>query len=536
MFLFSLTDKREEQQERYKAKMVNRAHVRLLVVDDERYICDLVAESLAGEQFEIVAFTDPRQALAYLSENEVDLVLSDLVMGDFSGIQILERSRQSHPDAIVILMTAHPTVQTAISVLKNGAYDLLVKPFKLELLKATIRRGLAHQQVMRENLTLRGQIEFLKAAGALTMGVEIERSLQMVLGSCKTELGAVAAAILEIEPKSGATVRVVQEITNPDFRDAVLDPATAARFTSRRVSDPIVTTEKIPYHQNNMQQTFISSPIYIRRTLHGVINLVILDRFRRVHQGQMDVLTILTNAAGSAIANQRLYQNVQSSYWSAIRALANAIEARDGCTAGHTDRVIRLAEPMARALGWPESRIHALRLGATLHDIGKIGVPDSILNKPDRLSEDELGHMQQHPQVGARIIKDIDLFKPALPYILSHHERFDGKGYPKGLSGTEIPIEGRLLSVVDTFDAIMSDRPYRKGASLSVAVTELILNRGKQFDPEMVDLFFKLLRGNMINLRELYDREEDMAQVEELLQTTAEAAREQTKAPELSTR
>ena len=248
----------------------------------------------------------------------------------------------------------------------------------------------------------------------------------------------------------------------------------------------------------------------------------------------MDVLTILTNSAGSAIANQRLYQNVQNSYWSAIRALANAIEARDGCTAGHTDRVIRLAEPMARALDWSESRIHALRLGSTLHDIGKIGVPDSILNKPDRLTDDELIHMQHHPQVGARIIKDIDLFKPALPYILSHHERFDGKGYPRGLSGSDIPVEGRLLAVVDTFDAIMSDRPYRKGASLAVAVGELLQNRGKQFDPEMVDLFIHLLQAKMIDLRELYDREEDMAQVEEVMRSATGSAPVQMTTPELS--
>ncbi len=514
--------------------MMNRSHVRLLVIDDERYICDLVGESLAGEHFEIVSFTDPRQALSHLAENEVDFVLSDLVMGDFSGVQILEGALQHHPDAIVVLMTAHPTVETAISVLKNGAYDLLVKPFKLEVLKATIRRGLAHQQVMRENLRLRGQIEFLKAAGALTMGVEIERSLQMVLGSCKTELGAVAAAIIEIEPKSGEAVRVLQEITNQDFRNTVLDQSTIGRFNGRRVSEPVVTTEKLSYNRENLLQTTICSPIYIRRTLHGVINLVILDRFRRVHQGQMDVLTILTNAAGSAIANQRLYQNVQSSYWSAIRALANAIEARDGCTAGHTDRVIRLAEPMARALGWPEAKIHALRLGCTLHDIGKIGVPDSILNKPDRLNDEELVQMQRHPLVGERIIKDIDLFKPALPYILSHHERYDGHGYPKGLAAEQIPVEGRLLAVVDTFDAIISDRPYRKGASLTVAVRELEINRGKQFDPSMVDLFLRLLRSNLIDLHELYGRDFELAQVDEALAATSGSEPVQKKAPELS--
>jgi response regulator RpfG family c-di-GMP phosphodiesterase len=516
--------------------MLNRSHVRLLVVDDERYICDLVTETLTGEQYEVVSFTDPAQALAYLSNNEVDLVLSDLVMGSFSGIQILERTLGSHPEAIVILMTAHPTVQMAISVLKNGAYDLLVKPFKLEVLRAAIRRGLAHQQIKRENLTLRGQVEFLKAAGAMNTGVDINRTLQMVVASCKTELGAMAASIMEVDPKSGAISRTVHEITNPDFRDLVLDDATIVRFENGSITEPVIASEKIEYQGEELLRTAISSPIYIRGTLHGVINLVTLSRFRRLTQGQLDVLTILTSAAGSAIENHRLYQNVQSSYWSAIRALANAIEARDGCTAGHTDRVIRLAEPMAQALGWPESKMHALRLGCTLHDIGKIGVPDSILNKPNRLSPEELVHMQHHPQVGARIIKDIDLFRPALPYILSHHERYDGGGYPKGLVGNDIPVEGRLLAVVDTFDAIMSDRPYRKGAPLGIAVKELLGNRGKQFDPQMVDLFIKLLRARMIDLLDLYGREEDLADIDELTGFTSAEESAQTTVSVLSTR
>jgi HD-GYP domain-containing protein (c-di-GMP phosphodiesterase class II) len=142
--------------------------------------------------------------------------------------------------------------------------------------------------------------------------------------------------------------------------------------------------------------------------------------------------------------------------------------------------------------------------------------------------------MQRHPLVGERIIKDIDLFKPALPYILSHHERFDGHGYPKGLAAEQIPVEGRLLAVVDTFDAIISDRPYRKGASLTVAMTELDINRGKQFDPSMVDLFIRLLRSNLIDLHELYGRDFELAKVDEAQSATSGSEPAQRTAPELS--
>ncbi|GAG32698.1 unnamed protein product, partial [marine sediment metagenome] len=243
----------------------------------------------------------------------------------------------------------------------------------------------------------------------------------------------------------------------------------------------------------------ISQPIFIRRRLHGVINLLVLTRFGRVTPGQLDVLTILTNSAASAIANLRLYQDVQSSYLQAIRGLANAIEARDKCTAGHTDRVSKLAELVARHLGWNESQIRDLVMGCSLHDIGKIGVPDSVLNKANKLTQQERRLMNGHPEMGLKIILGIDFFKPAIPYIIAHHERYDGTGYPRGLKGEEIPIEGRLLAVADAFDAIMANRPYRKGAGLKTAVSELVTYKGIQFDPKIVDAFIETLADEQID-------------------------------------
>ncbi|MEW6050824.1 MAG: HD domain-containing phosphohydrolase [Candidatus Zixiibacteriota bacterium] len=494
--------------------MTNPGNLRLVVVDDEKYICDIIVESLTAEKYDIISFTDPVKAIEHLHENPVDLVLTDLVMGESSGVEVLEVALKEHQDAIVIIMTAHPTVQTAISVLKKGAYDFLVKPFKLEVLKAVIRRGVAHQKVVRENLTLKGQVEFLKAAGAFTMGIDIDQYLRMVLSSCKTELGAAAAGIIEIDPVQGRIIRTVHESDDEAHTAAVLEDAHLLKFTYTKSPQPHITSSPIKIEDQMMVRTFISSPIFVRRTLHGVINLLVLDRFQRVYPAQLNALNILTNAAASAISNQKLYEDLQTSYLQAIRALANAIEARDSHTAGHTDRVIRLAEPVAREMGWTGARLNSLVMGCTLHDIGKIGVPDSILNKPDRLTDDERQRMINHPLVGLKIVSGIDLFKAAVPYIISHHERYDGKGYPKGLRGDEIPVEGRLLAVVDTFDAILSDRPYRNGASIEIALRELVTNKGKQFDPAIVEVFLQVLREKKINLEELYGRSFDLSCLE----------------------
>jgi len=493
---------------------------RILVVDDEEYICRIIVEALRTTDYDITYFTRPQKALEFLATNPVDLVLTDLVMGEYSGLQILEAALKNHPDIMVVLMTAHPTVQIAISVLKKGAYDFLVKPFKLELLSQTVQRGLAHQKVIRDNLSLKGQVQFLKVANAFFgSGTDIDQYLKMVLRSCNTELSAQASAVVEINPDSGEIVRTVHETSGNDGAVAALDTRLLDQFRGTRSSAPVVVSDPFVIEGQRQYRIMISQPVMVRRTLHGVINVLIVSRQETVPAGQMDVLSLLAGSVASAITNQKLYRDLQRSYFQAIRALTNSIEARDKYTAGHTDRVTRLAEQVARHLGWTEKQLFTLRMGCTLHDIGKIGVPDAILNKAGALTEAERSQMMKHPQLGLKIIRGIDLFKPSKPYIMAHHERYDGQGYPMGLAAEDIPIEGRLLAVVDTFDAVLSDRPYRTGATVDFAVRELMDNAGTQFDPILVDAFLAVLSSGVIDLEELYDKELDLSCLDELRAT-----------------
>jgi putative nucleotidyltransferase with HDIG domain len=172
-----------------------------------------------------------------------------------------------------------------------------------------------------------------------------------------------------------------------------------------------------------------------------------------------------------------------------LTALSSAIEARDPYTRGHSLRVAALAEGVARWLGWPESRLEALRIGGALHDIGKLSVSASILSKPGPLTAAELATIRTHPAAGALLIEPIDSVRPALPYVLHHHERWDGDGYPHELRGNAIPVEARVLAVADAFDAMTSDRPYRQALSQPDALVEVERCAGGQFDPELAHAF-----------------------------------------------
>ncbi len=177
---------------------------------------------------------------------------------------------------------------------------------------------------------------------------------------------------------------------------------------------------------------------------------------------------------------------MKNTYLATVEALANAVEARDSYTRGHTERVYLLSYAIAEELGWTQEQLGDLKIGALLHDIGKIGVPDSILNKPGPLTQAEAEIMKKHPITGAKMVESISFLRPSLPYILYHHERHDGMGYPSGLSGDNIPLPGRILAVVDTIDAMTSDRPYRKGRSLALAMDEIKNYSGTQFNPAVV--------------------------------------------------
>ena len=202
----------------------------------------------------------------------------------------------------------------------------------------------------------------------------------------------------------------------------------------------------------------------------------------------------LLNAVRVRLARRRAVQifDTREAHLQTVLLMANVIEARDPYTRGHVDRVCELSLMMGEALGWYKPLMTMLKFGAILHDIGKIIVPTKILNKEGRLMEDEWRILRQHPEAGAKMLEDIKHLRPAIPFVLYHHEKWDGSGYPFGLKEKEIPIEGRLLAIADVYDAITSDRSYHKGCSKEEALKMIKRESGVAFDPALVEIFLKL--------------------------------------------
>lgn len=188
---------------------------------------------------------------------------------------------------------------------------------------------------------------------------------------------------------------------------------------------------------------------------------------------------------------QQAYLTLKKAYLDSVKVLAEAIDAKDTYTRGHSDRVRRMSLQIAVSLGFTEERREVLEYGALLHDIGKIGIEDEILRKPGPLSPEEYQTIQQHPLVGVKIVEGIEFFKDKIPMIRSHHEHFDGKGYPDGLVGEAILLEARIIAVPDAFDAMASLRPHRRTRSLEDILLEMEKYKGKQFDPNILEIFLK---------------------------------------------
>ncbi|KKL22783.1 hypothetical protein LCGC14_2431950, partial [marine sediment metagenome] len=244
------------------------------------------------------------------------------------------------------------------------------------------------------------------------------------------------------------------------------------------------------------KKTVLGVPLRMKGQIIGGILLEESADGSHITHDDLEVLETMSNQAVVALENAWLYETVKSNYFGTIQSLVNALEASDRYTKGHSERVRFLGMELARYLGLDYRELEVLEHAAILHDIGKIGIDSTILNKEDELTNTEFSLIRAHPIIGDEILGPIGTLEGVRTTILQHHERYDGKGYPYGISGEEITTKARILAVIDTFDAMLTDRPYRKALSLEQALDEVKKGSGTQFDPAVVSAFFQMIKEN----------------------------------------
>src|SRR2546421_526893 len=339
---------------------------RVLIADDEPEIRNVLSDLLSPSH-DCTTVGSAEEALARLREYGHDLVISDIMMGGMSGLDLIPRVLERSPDTVVIMISGVQTVESAIHALRAGAFDYVMKPFDLQHVEAAVSRALEHHSLRVEKRRYETYLE---------------------------------------------------------------------EMVERRTSE-------------------------------------------------------LNRALGS----------LGDAYRSTLKSLTAALDTRDLETHGHSERVVNFSLRLGRELKLGEEQLRSLEFGSLLHDIGKIGVPDAILRKPAALSESEWVKMREHPLHGQKILSGIEFLEGAARVVAQHHEKWDGTGYPLGLRGEQIDLNARIFAVADAFDAITSDRVYRKAKPYGAAVAELEEWAGRQFDPEVVEAFRRVSREEWDELR-----------------------------------
>ncbi len=262
--------------------------------------------------------------------------------------------------------------------------------------------------------------------------------------------------------------------------------------------------------EDDQQKSFLLVPILARGKPVGLMDLAVSSGPGSFSQRDLSLLGILANQAGISLENARLYEAVRQDYVDVIHALAGAVDARDHYTREHSNRVSAYGVVIARQLRLDTEFVESVQFGGLLHDVGKIGIPDQILNEPGRLTDEEFVIMKTHATQGATLLRRVESLAPLVPLVLYHHERFDGRGYPEGLTGKKIPLGARILNVADSFETITSDRVYHKARSMQEGLEEIQRCSGGQFDPEVVEAFEACFRPRYgMSARELAGRRPD---------------------------
>jgi response regulator RpfG family c-di-GMP phosphodiesterase len=479
---------------------------RILIVDDYLPTRNLIIDALnQSSKYQISEAGNGEEALQLFQHGNYDLVISDIMMPGIGGMDLLNRIRETNPDVAVIMITGSPSTDLTVNAIKKGAVDFLTKPFDIEDLLYKVDIHLREKamlssdtlEAMQQQSDLRNKSTELSKKGYIYDSIEessidndaiFERIAELAL---KLVDGELCTILLFDEEDNEFRPKVIKGDTEKTSNNYKYSPAIQMIF-----NEVIERREAIVINSNEhpeVSPSLICAPLMIRNSILGILSIRKKKNREVFNKKDLNHILSLTKRASLNLENKILYESIYSNIIDTLRSLISSIQARDHYTEEHSRRVTDVSLKIAAQMNCSVKDIESLKIAGILHDVGKIAIPDSILLKPDALTSEEYMVIKNHPGIGENILKPVLLLEKERKVIHCHHERYDGKGYPLGLAGNDIPFLARILAVADSFDAMTNNRPYRSAMNIEKAVIELNKNKNTQFDGNIVDAFVKIL-------------------------------------------
>jgi PAS domain S-box-containing protein/putative nucleotidyltransferase with HDIG domain len=461
----------------------------ILIADDDHGVLEVIDTILAREGYKVFLAQDGNEAVEIALCNPVDVAVLDLQMPVKDGLQALMEIKANDPTVEVFVMTGHADTERMRQILDHGAFDYILKPFDRKEITHNIRNAIEKRDFVVHKAAL--NVEFSHRITRIEQDFEARTrqfresqiKYKQIVENCGDVILVVQHGVLKF-----ANSKAVG-LTGYTWDEIAGTPLSKLIHSEDREALKKMQLEWLE-HKDNETTLVVRLLTKSGGSFWGEVNAV-----RTTWEGGPANLYFVRDVTESRKAQKEVQSSVEKlrkALEGTIQAMALTVESRDAYTAGHQRRVAGLAAAIAAELGLPDHRIDSIRMAGLIHDIGKISLPIDILSKPGRLTDTEFDLIKDHPQAGYEILKGIDFPWPLAQIVLQHHERHDGSGYPAGLSGKDILLEARVLSVADVVEAMGSHRPYRPALGLGAALDEIVQKKNILYDPRIVDACLRL--------------------------------------------
>jgi PAS domain S-box-containing protein/putative nucleotidyltransferase with HDIG domain len=446
--------------------------IRLLIVDDSEDDGLLLVRNLKNGGFNpSYERVDTAEAMnKALDEQTWDIILCDNSMPAFDAASALTLYKDKRIDLPFIIVSGTIADETAVAAMKAGAHDYIMKG-NLVRLSSAVERELREAKNRQERRN--AEIQLRKSEEKYRTLFEDSRDA-IYLNNQKGELIDFNLSTLELFGYSR------EEMLGINTKSVFVNPDEYERLQDEIMRKGSVREFKAKLRKKDGTQMYCLITSTVRQSK---------DKSKLGYQG---IIRDISELVSSRKQIEKTLTDLRKALGGTIEAMALTVETRDPYTAGHQRRVSNLARAIAKEMGVSEEQIQGVRMAGVIHDIGKISVPGEILTKPGNISQNEMGIIKEHPRVGYNILKTVDFPWPIAQIVLQHHERMDGSGYPRGISGEDILPEARILAVADVVEAMASHRPYRAALGINFALHEISKHRGSLYDPKVVDACLRL--------------------------------------------